>query len=305
MMHVKEYKIGVKSDLEAMAQMILEVKKGPRITKSWVTNLAAPAWILHSDPNSESQISSSSMDLSLRSQAYLSRSDLASQHDQFGTPQYKKDIKLIENVQRRAMKMEKGLEGKLYEEQLRALEENLSKPHPPDQIEVAACWSKRRIRRTPGEGYRGLRVLAKLPVPERLEFIREVIDGLENGLVRASRPVSKFKMPVILTDFSVKVSIMIFNHMTRLRHDLIMVFNFLKKSSKAGAADLLSLVTSNRTQGKGMKLHQGKVRLDITKRFFTESLVSYWNRVPSKVITVLHLTEFKEHLDALSHMVYF
>ncbi|KFQ81077.1 hypothetical protein N337_05413, partial [Phoenicopterus ruber ruber] len=54
----------------------------------------------------------------------------------------------------------------------------------------------------------------------------------------------------------------------------------------------------------GMKLHQGKFVLDIRKRFFTERVVSHWNRLAGEVVTAPSPSEFKEHLDdALSHMV--
>ncbi|KFQ68548.1 hypothetical protein N335_01590, partial [Phaethon lepturus] len=54
----------------------------------------------------------------------------------------------------------------------------------------------------------------------------------------------------------------------------------------------------------GLKLHQGIFRLDIRKRFFTERVVSHWNRVHKEAVTAPTMSEFKERLDdALSQMV--
>lgn len=62
----------------------------------------------------------------------------------------------------------------------------------------------------------------------------------------------------------------------RLRGDPITVYSFLKGVSRGGGADLLSLLTSSRTQGNGMKLHQGRFRQHSRKSCFTVGKAGSW-----------------------------
>ena len=90
----------------------------------------------------------------------------------------------------------------------------------------------------------------------------------------------------------------------RLRGDLIAVYIFLRREGGGAGADLFSLATNDRTRGNGRKICQGRFRLDVRKRFFTQSVVEHWNRLPWEVVTAPSLTTFKKHLDnALRHMV--
>ena len=91
----------------------------------------------------------------------------------------------------------------------------------------------------------------------------------------------------------------------RLQGDLIVAFQYLKGVYEQEGERLFTRVDSDKTRGNGFKLRQGRFRLGIGRKFFTQRVVTHWNRLPKEVVDAPSLEAFKARLDvALGSLVW-
>lgn len=89
--------------------------------KTWYTVWQPAEYVAATCPGFRNCVASRPVEVTVLSDSAVVRKNLR-YYIQFWVPHYNKDIEVLESVQRRAVKLAKGLEHKSYKEQLRELE---------------------------------------------------------------------------------------------------------------------------------------------------------------------------------------
>ena len=84
----------------------------------------------------------------------------------------------------------------------------------------------------------------------------------------------------------------------RLRGDLTATFQYLKRGHKQEGSRLFGSIDKSRTRGNGLRLKEGRFRLDVRGKFFTVRGVRCWNSCSERLwVPCPSLEVFKARLD--------
>ena len=90
----------------------------------------------------------------------------------------------------------------------------------------------------------------------------------------------------------------------KLRGNLTAAFQYLKGAYRKDGEQLFTQADNDRKRGNGFKLKDGRFRLEVRRKFFTQRAVRHWNRLPTEVVDAPSLDVFKTRLDeALSNLI--
>ena len=84
---------------------------------------------------------------------------------------------------------------------------------------------------------------------------------------------------------------------SRLWRDLIAIFQYLKGAYKKDGVQLFAQANNDRTRGNSFKLKEGRFRLDVRRKFFTQRVVMHWNGMPRGAVDAPSLEAFKARLN--------
>ena len=83
----------------------------------------------------------------------------------------------------------------------------------------------------------------------------------------------------------------------RAREDMIEFFKWVKGINKGYIDQVLESSSQDRTRGNGYKLEKLRFRTDIGRYWFTNRVVSDWNRLNRHVASAESISSFKRRLD--------
>ena len=90
----------------------------------------------------------------------------------------------------------------------------------------------------------------------------------------------------------------------RLWRNLTAAFQYLKGAYEKDGGNLFSKACCDKTRSHGVKLREGRFRLDTRKKFFTLRVLKPWPRLPREVGDVPSVETFQARLDgALSTLI--